>query len=74
MDEQVAANAVASQAHQLAVCHSEIGKAAMARDRATLIRLSDLQSALITALDAESTDLLRMIRRHTPAFTGEAPL
>jgi hypothetical protein len=73
MDEQLIANRVANQARQLTTCHDELGRAAVARDRATVIRLSDLESTLITAMNVESTDLLRMIRQHTPAFTGEVP-
>jgi len=73
MDEQVAANAVANQARQLVICRDEIGKAAAARDRATVIRLADMQSALIDSIQDEATGLLKLIRQHTPAFVGEVP-
>lgn len=74
IDEQVAANAVANQAHQLVVCRDELGKAAAAKDRLTVYRLADRQSALINSLDASATALLRLIRQNTPSFTGELPL
>lgn len=72
-DEQAAIHRVASRAHQLAACRVELGRAADRKDRMAVYRFSDMQAALIEAIEAEAADALRMVRGNTPAFTGERP-
>jgi hypothetical protein len=73
IEEQAAVHRIASRAHQLAACRVELGRAAERRDRLAVYRFSDMQAALIDALEGEAVAALRLIHANTPAFTGERP-
>ena len=74
IDELAALQSIATKAAQLRQCRHEIGVAAERRDRLSVYRFSDLQSALIDQLEEEARALVSVHREHTPLVTGERPL